>query len=131
MSNIKYKKIYFDTKFKTPDSISASDFRVELPETVYFENNTVFYVDDIAIPHSWCTIEPFNENLYFQAINKTSGTKHNYIVALTNKNYTGTELATEIQSKLTLYAVVGGPDTVSYNINTNTLKITMTNGAYE
>ena len=71
MSSVKYKKIYSDTEFKTSDSVSTSDFRVELPETIYFENNTVFYVDDIAIPHSWYTIEDFNENLYFQAINKT------------------------------------------------------------
>jgi hypothetical protein len=131
MSSIKYKKIYFDTKFKTPDSNSTSDFKVELPETLYFENNTVFYVDDIAIPHSWYTIETFNENLYFQAINKTSQTKHNYIIALTNKNYTGTELATEIQSKLTSNSVVGGPWVVSYSINTNTLKIITTNGDYQ
>ena len=42
MSSIKYKKNYFDAKFKTSDSVSTSDFRVELPETIYFENNCVF-----------------------------------------------------------------------------------------
>ena len=36
MSSIKYKKIYVDTKYKTADSKSTSDFKVELPETLFF-----------------------------------------------------------------------------------------------
>lgn len=42
MSSIKFKKIQFDTKYKTPDSPSTSNFKVELPETLFFENNSVF-----------------------------------------------------------------------------------------
>jgi len=122
--------MYLDTKFKTPDSNSTSDFKVELPETLYFENNSVFYVDDIGISHSWYTVEDFNENLYVQVINKTSGTKYPYIIGLTNKNYTGTEIATEIQQKLTTH-VIGGPWTVSYTNSTNTLKIITTNGDHQ
>ena len=130
MSNIKYKKIYFDTKFKTIDSASTSNFKVELPETLYFENNTVFYVDDIGISHSWWTVEAFNENLYIRVINKTSGTNYDYIIGLTTRNYTGTEIATEIQTKLTTH-VNGGPWTVSYSNSTNTLKIITTNGDHQ
>ena len=60
MSNsiLRYKKIYCDTKFKTTDSRSTSDFSIELPETVSFDrNNCVFYLSDISIPHSWYSIE--------------------------------------------------------------------------
>ena len=53
-SILRYKKVYCDNKFKTPDSISTSDFYIELPETVSFDkNNCVFYLSDIGIPHSW------------------------------------------------------------------------------
>jgi hypothetical protein len=41
----------------TPDSTSTSDFSIELPETMYFDNNSsVFYIDDFCLPRSWHTI---------------------------------------------------------------------------
>ncbi len=69
------KKVYIDTKYKTKDSISNSNFKYELPQTMFMPENTVFYVDDVAIPHSWTTVESFNDKLYFrvigQAVNST------------------------------------------------------------
>ena len=41
-SSLQYKKIYIDSKFRTSDSNSSSDFKYELPETVSFHENTVF-----------------------------------------------------------------------------------------
>ncbi len=41
-SSLKYKKIYIDRKFRSTDSISSSDFKYELPETMSFNENTVF-----------------------------------------------------------------------------------------
>ena len=51
------KKIYIDTKYKTRDSISNSNFKVELPMSVTFPENSVFYIDDVSIPHSWFVID--------------------------------------------------------------------------
>ena len=51
------KKIYIDTKKKTADSISNSNFQYEIPETIALPHNTIFYIDDVCIPHSWYTIE--------------------------------------------------------------------------
>ena len=42
-STLRFKKIYIDTKFKSPDSRSTSDFSIELPETMHFEKNSVFF----------------------------------------------------------------------------------------
>ena len=42
------KKIYIDTKYKTKDSISNSNFKYKLPQTMFMPENTVFYVDDVA-----------------------------------------------------------------------------------
>ena len=53
------KKVYVDSKFKTKDSKSDSNFKFELPSTCLMPNNTVLYVDDFCIPHSWTTV---NEN---------------------------------------------------------------------
>ena len=66
-SSLKYKKIYIDSKFRTSDSNSSSDFKYELPDTLSFHENTVFYLDDISIPNSWNTVfDAINNKLYFE-----------------------------------------------------------------
>ena len=45
------KKIYIDTRFMSSDSESSSNFKVDLPTTVTLPEDTVFYIDDICIPH--------------------------------------------------------------------------------
>ena len=51
------KKIYIDTRQKTADSASHSDFSVDLPTTYLMPDDTGFYVEDICIPIAWWTIE--------------------------------------------------------------------------
>ena len=55
-SSIQYKKIYIVSKFRSSDSTSSSDFKYELPETMSFKEDTVVYVDDICIGHTWESI---------------------------------------------------------------------------
>ena len=40
-------KIYCDTAFKRKDSISNSNFKIDLPQTLKLQDNCVFFVDDI------------------------------------------------------------------------------------
>ena len=122
MTTLKYKKIYIDTKYKTPDSKSTSDFKVELPETVYFENNSVFYIDDIAIPHSWFTVEDFNNKLYLYLYDvNLPSVGFSYIVTLANGNYTGLDFAAEVHSKIN--AATSNSFTCTYNSKTNSITI--------
>ena len=102
-STLRFKKVYVDTKFKTSDSISTSDFSIELPETMHFENNSVFYIDDAAIPHAWYTIETdINDKLYLYLFDPSiSDDKWAFIITLSPGNYTGVDMKNEIQSKLT------------------------------
>ena len=61
------KNIYIDSKFKTPDSKSTSDFKFELKETIILPHNSIAYKDKITIPHSWQSIEQdVNDKLYIQ-----------------------------------------------------------------
>ena len=39
---LKIIKIYVDSKYKTPDSISTSEFSIQLPETLYMPDNRVY-----------------------------------------------------------------------------------------
>jgi hypothetical protein len=61
------KKIYIDSRDRTVDSKSASNFKIELPNTVQMPDNTVFFVTDVCVPHVWKTIEEgFNDRLYLR-----------------------------------------------------------------
>ena len=98
------KKIYVDSKFKTSDSKSTSDFKFELKESVLLPTNTIAYIDNICIPHSWHSIEQdVNDKLYIQVTNSSQvvSSKPNEcrIIQLTPGNYNISTLASEIQTK--------------------------------
>ena len=89
----KIKKVYVDSRYKTSNSISNSDFKFELKETLDLPDNTVCYIDDISIPHSWWSIEN-NNKLYVE-------TQSNYtILVVPSGNYTGVSLASALQTLL-------------------------------
>ena len=104
-SSLKYKKIYIDSKFRSLDSTSSSDFKIELPETMSFQENTVFYVDDITIPHSWDTVlKDINDKLYFKvyitATPLPPQAEYHFEVTIAPGSYIGPDLASEIQTKM-------------------------------
>jgi len=136
-SSLKFKKVYIDTKFMTPDSNSTSDFKIELPETIYFDNNSsVFYIDDICLPHSWYTVEEnLNNKLYLHMQKENPVQRWSIIVSLTANNYTGASLASHLQTRMNSSIKGTGkplpansllnPFTVAYIANTNKLEISM------
>ena len=100
------KKIYIDSRDRTPDSKSASNFKIELPYTVQMPENTVFFVTDVCIPHVWNTIEEgFNDRLYLRyntpfPTPTSAVVGRHVIVYLDEGNYALSELATRIQRKI-------------------------------
>ena len=95
----KIKKVYVDSRFKTNDSVSNSDFKYELKEQIELPDNTVCYVDDISIPHSWYSVEDYNNKLYIGNFNDDL-TLNKTKLTIPNGNYTGVSLASAIQSLL-------------------------------
>ena len=51
------KKMYVDSRYKPNCSVSNSGFKFELTEAFDLLDDTVCYIDDILIPHTWFTIE--------------------------------------------------------------------------
>jgi hypothetical protein len=51
------KKLYIDSRDRTPDSVSASNFKIALPYSIHMPDNTVFFITDVCIPHVLKTIE--------------------------------------------------------------------------
>ena len=56
----KVKKVYVDSRFRTNDSDSNNGFKIELTEALDLADNAVCYVGEISIPHTWRTIESYN-----------------------------------------------------------------------
>ena len=96
----KIKKVYIDSRYKTSDSYSDSEFNIELKEAIDLPDNTVCYVDDISIPHTWYTVEHYNNRLYVQHSNTTTGGNDYFILQIPFGNYNGASLASEFQTQL-------------------------------
>jgi hypothetical protein len=61
------KQIYIDSRYKSADSASDSDFYIDLPINLLMPANTGFYIDDVAIPVSWYSVTAGkNDKLWFK-----------------------------------------------------------------
>lgn len=123
------KKIYIDSQYKTPGSESDSNFNINLPQSLTFPDNTVFYIDDVSIPHSWYVIEEgVNDRLFIHTVDINTPLNQLYsVIPIEKGNYfNGVEFANEINSKINLVVnLQNHPNiyTVTFNVRTNTLKI--------
>ena len=113
--------MYIDSRYKTSDSISNSDFGLEIKEGLDLSDNTACYIDDIPVPHTWYTIETYNNQLYIETTNNsiTNAT----IIILPNGNYTASGLATTLALLLQRrFTEIGF--SCNYNNNFGMIKIT-------
>ena len=116
------KKIYIDTRFMSSDSESSSNFKVDLPTTVTLPEDTVFYIDDICIPHSWYTIDEERNNKFYFKIGSTS-----YVKTVPSGNYSTITLNAIL---VALMNSVQNTHTANTNIPGNTIGIsTSTNSS--
>ena len=137
------KKIYIDSRYRTLDSTSSSSFKFPLARNLYFPKNTVFYLEDVCIPHTWLTIEAgINDRFYIRyrtsglngLIPSDGGTTYPYpnlsgwvdkFVTLAPGVYTCKGLATQLQFQLSaLTSLSTILITISSEPTTNTIKIT-------
>ncbi len=74
-------KKYIDTRYKTVDSISSTNFKINLPQSLTFPDNSVFYIDDVSIPNAWYVVEEnINDKLYIHAISNNTVINNFYII---------------------------------------------------
>ena len=57
------KKLYIDSKARSQDSRSTSDFAIDLVESLTMPDGAVFQVCDVLIPHTWYLIDEHNCNI--------------------------------------------------------------------
>lgn len=92
------KKIYIDTRFKTADSKSHSEFTIDLPREFNIPDETICYVSDIVMPVSFRTIDNRNNNVYFSVHYETVNNYYN--ITLENKNYNGSGFVDALKQKI-------------------------------
>jgi len=121
MTGLPFRKLYIDTRFKTTDSISNSDFKYQLRVPASMPANTTFCIDEINIPYSWNTIEAgVNDKLYVSWQLAPFPLTYT-LITLPSKRYDGTDLAAKIQTQLN--ATSGFTAwTVSYDYTVNTIR---------
>ena len=128
-TQIPFRKIYIDSRYATKDSVSSSNFKVELPITAQMPDNTVFYVADVCIPHSWKTIEEDIHDKLCLYVTKLQGgvrVRQSHIIVLAPGNYTPTTFAEELINRLnegvpnTLYVLLGNDNDLTIGISATT-----------
>ena len=132
-----YKKIYVNSKYRTSDSKSPSNFQIELRENFEIPDGTIAQIHEVAIPNTWYTISSNNNNLYWrhQVLPPATPQGITYTrIVIPEGNYTAPELATEIATQLNaVFDVVGVSRTNTYSGTYNNLtnKITISSNYTE
>ena len=98
--SIPIKKVYIDSRFKTKDSKSNSEFKYELVESIQIPDKCVCFVDDVIIPVSWYNIDESNQNIYVRRFQDLTDTKTDKIVQIEVSNHTTDTLTDAVQEAL-------------------------------
>ena len=100
------QKIYVDTRFRTKDSKSETDFSIELPRSFNVPDGVTAYIDDIVIPVSWSTVDERNRNCHIELTYGSTWRYDNFYIV--SKNYNGAQFATELASELNISIAAAG-----------------------
>lgn len=122
--SIPIKKVYIDSRFKTKDSKSNSEFKYELVESVQLPDKCCCFVDDVIIPVSWYNIDETNRYIYvrrFQDLNAQPNTDK--IVPIQVSNHTPDSLTDAVQDALN---TAFGTSVFSVSYDPRQLKLSIT-----
>ena len=122
------QKIYIDSRFRTANSKSESDFNVELPRSFNVPDGVVAHIDDIVIPVSWTTIDERNRNCYVKLSCGVGNVSDTYF-SFDSQNMMGVNFAAQLAARLNFKFKDFKPLPVficDYDLNDNILTIGMT-----
>ena len=118
------KKLYIDSKAKTEDSKSTTNFAIDLIESLPMPSDSTFIVADVMIPHTWYLISP-DQNRFLYVMEDTGGGQAGqflYELTIPFGSYDGPALESAISNVLNnsdlqfTYTVHWNPVTESMNI---------------
>ena len=119
------KKIYIDSRFRSNDSASHTDFKIDLPTSIYLPDNTGLFITDICIPMSWYTIDASRNNKLYFAVKVNATDEVLLQGTIAPGNYNIASLAEAISTALNNSGNTSiGTFTVTTHINQNKIDIT-------
>ena len=103
-----WRRILVDSRYRTKDSLSNSDFFVELPYPVTISKGSTMLIDGVCLSHSWSTVQlNVNDRLYvYEEPVGQSGT--NRTIQIAEGTYNAVTLKDEILAKLNAGTVLPG-----------------------
>ena len=119
-----------DSRYKTADSQSDSDFHVDLKYPMMIPKGSLLYVEGVSLSHSWPTIQiDINDKVFVleQVGSPGSSADSNRIAVLTPGAYNSVQLAAELQTQLnaaSVLATVGG-GSYQYTVTVDDGRITV------
>ena len=115
------KKLYIDSRWKTSNSKSDTDFSIQLPQNYHMPKNTVFFIDHVCIPVSWYSVQKGRNNKFYFKI----GMSTLQIVEIPENNYKADTLVAELAKAIN--TVAAGSVTGTYDTDLNTITISLVN----
>ena len=117
---LEFGKVFVDSRFKTVESGSNSDFRFELPDDLSLPSNCRCYIDDITIPVTWYSVEAgMNDRIYVRV--RSGSSKRDDVILMDSQNYDIESFRDTLQAKFN--EKYGSKFTVEGNKRTNLLTI--------
>ena len=121
--SIPIKKVYIDSRFKTKDSKSNSEFKYELVESLQLPDKCVAFIDDVIIPVSWYNIDENNRYLYIRRFEDLANTNTDRIAPIEVSNHTPDSLTDAVQDALN---TAFGASVFSVSYDPRKLKLSIT-----
>ena len=106
------RRLYVDSRLRS--SGTGSDFTVELPRSFEIPDQTIAFVDSVLVPNVFPTLRDNNNRLYFVEIEAITLNVTEHIYTLNEGNYTGSQLAQQVQDKINSNRSLNQPYSVSY-----------------
>jgi hypothetical protein len=114
------RKLYIDSRFRTPGSASHSDFTFQLPRSIELPAGTRAVVDSVQIPNVFPTVAPGRSLLYL-FVTEVGTAPVEVVVPLVSGHYNAFTLTSHLQDQLN--ASDRGVWTVAYNEATGRLTL--------
>ena len=117
--NDNWRRLVVDSRFRTKESVSNSNFTINLPYAVTVPAGSLMYVDSICLSHAWPTVQTnINDHLYVQERLTGQAADTMRIIQLAPSTYNAEELKDEVVLKLNTGSTLPGvySATVQYGI---------------
>ena len=125
-SKLTYKKIFIDSNYRLEQSVSSSDFYIELNENLETPEGTKMWITDVSIPATFKTTEVgFFEYLYIMVFDSNDVFVKNFRVYLGNRIYFAEQLAFDMNEGMnnnTTDLNAGGIFVYAYSSATRTVE---------